>query len=352
MRLGRFGEIGNEKYRGYVQDIHASGAHLLSLIDDLLDLSKVEAGKLELNFTSVNLGDVVDYAVRMLQEQATAARVVLRKSLPPDLPNVVADLRSMRQVMMNLLSNAIKFTDPGGQVVISAQLMAPGELKLRIKDTGIGMAPEKIGQIFNPFVQLDSGLNRNFGGSGLGLAIVKHFCDLQGGEITVNSQLGQGSEFCLRLPAATATPSPSPSPSPPVSALAPAASWEVLLVDDNRTNRTLVAEYLEEEGFTVRTAASGPAALTCLETHRVALALVDVQMPGMDGLELTHLIRTHTDSRIAAMRLVGLTALAMSGDQERCLAAGMNSYLAKPFALSTLSELLRQFQEEDLTDRQ
>jgi CheY-like chemotaxis protein len=123
-------------------------------------------------------------------------------------------------------------------------------------------------------------------------------------------------------------------------------------VDDNRTNRTLVAEYLEEEGFTVRTAASGPAALTCLETHRVALALVDVQMPGMDGLELTRLIRTHADSRIAAMRLVGLTALAMSGDQERCLAAGMNSYLAKPFALSTLSELLRQFQEEDMTDRQ
>ncbi len=123
MRLGRFGEIDNEKYRGYVHDIHQSGTHLLSLINDLLDLSKVEAGKLELNFTSVNLGDVADHALKMLQEQATAARVVLRKSMPADLPNVVADLRSMRQIMLNLVSNAIKFTDPGGQVVISAQVM-------------------------------------------------------------------------------------------------------------------------------------------------------------------------------------------------------------------------------------
>ena len=126
MRLGRFGEIDNEKYRGYVQDIHASGAHLLSLINDLLDLSKVEAGKLELNFTAVSLGDVADYVLKLLQEQATAARVVLRKSMPADLPNVVADLRSMRQALLNLVSNAIKFTDAGGQVVVSAQLMAIG----------------------------------------------------------------------------------------------------------------------------------------------------------------------------------------------------------------------------------
>ena len=118
--MARFGEIDNEKYRGYVNDIHASGSHLLSLINDLLDLSKVEAGKLELNFTAVNLGEVTDHAMKMLQEQATSRARGAAQVLPAELPNVVADLRSMRQIMLNLLSNAIKFTDPGGQVIVSA----------------------------------------------------------------------------------------------------------------------------------------------------------------------------------------------------------------------------------------
>jgi len=199
MRLGRFGEIGNEKYRGYVQDIHASGAHLLSLIDDLLDLSKVEAGKLELNFTSVNLGDVVDYAVRMLQEQATAARVVLRKSLPPDLPNVVADLRSMRQVMMNLLSNAIKFTDPGGQVVISAQLMAPGELKLRIKDTGIGMDSRQLEGALEPFGRVATE-GRDAPGTGLGLPLTKALIEANRASLGLSSEPGKGTLAEITFP--------------------------------------------------------------------------------------------------------------------------------------------------------
>jgi signal transduction histidine kinase len=199
MRLGRFGEIGNDKYRVYVQDIHASGAHLLSLIDDLLDLSKVEAGKLELNFTSVNLGDVVDYAVRMLQEQATAARVVLRKSLPPDLPNVVADLRSMRQVMMNLLSNAIKFTDPGGQVVISAQLMAPGELKLRIKDTGIGMDSRQLEGALEPFGRVATE-GRDAPGTGLGLPLTKALIEANRASLGLSSEPGKGTLAEITFP--------------------------------------------------------------------------------------------------------------------------------------------------------
>ena len=172
MRLGRFGEIGNEKYRGYVQDIHASGAHLLSLIDDLLDLSKVEAGKLELNFTAVNLGEVAEHAMKLLAEQATAARVVMRKSFPADLPNVVADLRSMRQVMLNLLSNAIKFTDAGGQVVISAQLLGSGELKLRVKDSGIGMDEDQLRNALEPFRRVVTE-GREVKGTGLGLPLTK-----------------------------------------------------------------------------------------------------------------------------------------------------------------------------------
>ncbi len=192
MRLGRFGEIENEKYRGYVQDIHASGSHLLSLINDLLDLSKVEAGKLELNFTAVNLNDVTEHVLKMMQEQATAARVVLRKSLPPELPNVVADLRSMRQIMLNLVSNAIKFTDPGGQVVISAQVVPSGQLKLRVKDTGIGMNPAQLRGALEPFGRVATE-GREVQGTGLGLPLTKALVDANRAGFELTSEPRKGT---------------------------------------------------------------------------------------------------------------------------------------------------------------
>ncbi|MFN4141954.1 PAS domain-containing protein [Aestuariivirga sp.] len=199
MRLGRFGEIDNEKYRGYVQDIHASGAHLLSLINDLLDLSKVEAGKLELNFTAVNLGDVADHAMKMLQEQATAARVVLRKSLPAELPNVVADLRSMRQIMLNLVSNAIKFTDAGGQVVISALLAPTGELKLRVKDTGIGMTAEQLRDALEPFRRVATE-GREVQGTGLGLPLTKALVEANRASFDLSSEPRRGTLAEITFP--------------------------------------------------------------------------------------------------------------------------------------------------------
>ena len=139
MRPERFGEIANPKYLGYANDIHTSGEHLLSLINDLLDLSKVEAGKLELNFTSVNLGELAEHCLKIMEEQARGKRVILRRSFPPGLPNVVADLRSMKQILLNLISNAVKFTSAGGQVIVSGQTNTAGEFVLRVKDTGIGM---------------------------------------------------------------------------------------------------------------------------------------------------------------------------------------------------------------------
>ena len=199
MRLGRFGEIDNEKYRGYVQDIHASGAHLLSLIDDLLDLSKVEAGRLELNFTSVNLGDVAEHAMKLLAEQATQARVVLRKSFPAGLPNVVADLRSMRQIMLNLLSNAIKFTDPGGQVVISAQLMGAGELKLRVKDSGIGMDEDQLRNALEPFRRVATE-GRAVKGTGLGLPLTKALVEANRASFHLASEPRRGTLAEITFP--------------------------------------------------------------------------------------------------------------------------------------------------------
>jgi PAS domain S-box-containing protein len=199
MRLGRFGEIENEKYRGYVQDIHASGSHLLSLINDLLDLSKVEAGKLELNFTAVNLNDVTDHALKMMQEQATSARVVLRKSLPADLPHVVADLRSMRQIMLNLVSNAIKFTDPGGQVVISAQMTPGGELKLRVKDTGIGMSADQLRGALEPFGRVATA-GRDVQGTGLGLPLTKALTDANRATFELSSEPRKGTLAEITFP--------------------------------------------------------------------------------------------------------------------------------------------------------
>ncbi len=199
MRLERFGEIKNDKYRGYVNDIHSSGGLLLSLINDLLDLSKVEAGQLELNFTAVNLSDTADNAIKMLQEAATGARVVIRKAMPGDLPNVVADQRSMRQIMLNILSNAIKFTDPGGQVIVSAQMNKSGELKLRVKDTGIGMNAEQLRDALEPFKRVVTE-GREVQGTGLGLPLTKALAEANRTKFEISSEPRKGTLIELTFP--------------------------------------------------------------------------------------------------------------------------------------------------------
>lgn len=199
MRMERFGEIQNDKYRGYVNDIHSSGAHLLSLINDLLDLSKVEAGKLELNFTSVALGEVTDHAVKMVQEQATSGRVILRRTFPADLPNVVADYRSMSQIMLNLLTNAIKFTDPGGQVIISAQTTKAGELKLRVKDTGLGMTKAEIKEALEPFRRITTD-GRDVPGTGLGLPLTKALAEANRATFEISSEPRKGTLIEITFP--------------------------------------------------------------------------------------------------------------------------------------------------------
>jgi PAS domain S-box-containing protein len=199
MRLERFGEIKNDKYRGYVNDIHSSGGLLLSLINDLLDLSKVEAGQLELNFTSVNLSDTADSAIKMLQEAATGARVLIRKAMPSQLPNVVADQRSMRQIMLNILSNAIKFTDPGGQVIVSALVNKSGELKLRVKDTGIGMNAEQLRDALEPFKRVITE-GREVQGTGLGLPLTKALAEANRTKFDISSEPRKGTLIELTFP--------------------------------------------------------------------------------------------------------------------------------------------------------
>jgi PAS domain S-box-containing protein len=199
MRMGQFGEIKNEKYRAYINDIHASGGHLLSLINDLLDLSKIESGKMELNFTAVNIADAAEHAMRMVQDQATRGRVLVRKSFPENMPRVVADLRAMRQIMLNLLVNAIKFTDPGGQVIISAQIIKSGELALRIKDTGIGMDGAQLRDALEPFKRVATD-GRDTQGTGLGLPLTKALVEANRAKFDLSSEAGQGTLIEITFP--------------------------------------------------------------------------------------------------------------------------------------------------------
>ncbi len=199
MRSERFGELKNEKYRAYANDIHDSGAHLLSLINDLLDLSKVESGKLELNFTAESISDATEHAVKLLQEDARTARVLMRTAFPPKMPRVVADHRALRQIMLNLLSNAVKYTNAGGQVVISAEMESDGSLSIRVKDTGIGMTEAQLQDALQPFTRVESP-DRARQGTGLGLPLTKALTEANRAKFNMSSAPNQGTTAEIVFP--------------------------------------------------------------------------------------------------------------------------------------------------------
>jgi PAS domain S-box-containing protein len=196
----RFGPIGNERYRDYLRDIHVSGAHLMSLINDLLDLSKIEAGKLELSFESVAVNEVIQECVALMQPQANRERIIIRTSLAADVPNVVADLRSLRQILLNLLSNAIKFTQPGGQVIVSTSLEEKGEVVIRIRDTGIGMSEKDIETALKPFRQLATTGRGRAEGTGLGLPLTKALTEANRATFSIDSAVNQGTLVRITFP--------------------------------------------------------------------------------------------------------------------------------------------------------
>ncbi len=197
----RFGPVGNERYRQYLRDIHSSGGHLISLLNDLLDLSKIEAGKLELTFVSVNLNDLVQQCVAIMQQQANAQRVIIRTSLPPSLPRIVADARSVRQIALNLLSNSIKFTGAGGQVIVSTALSDQHELVLRVRDTGPGMSEKELATALEPFRQLATSARWGSSGTGLGLPITKALAEANHARFCITSQVKDGTLVEVAFPA-------------------------------------------------------------------------------------------------------------------------------------------------------
>ena len=200
MREERFGPIGNERYREYLKDIQTSGAHLISLINDLLDLSKIEAGKLELSFASVDLNDIARQCMAIMQSQANRERIIIRTSLMPELPQVVADVRSIRQIVLNLLTNSIKFTPPGGQVIVSTQLADGGEVLLRVRDTGVGMSEAEIAAALEPFRQLSTAGRSSGTGSGLGLPLTKALTEANRASFSIKSNANGGTLAEISFP--------------------------------------------------------------------------------------------------------------------------------------------------------
>ncbi|MEB3268771.1 MAG: ATP-binding protein, partial [Leptolyngbya sp.] len=262
------------------------------------------------------------------------------------LPALYVDERRVRQVLINLLSNAVKFTPEGGRITL-AVTPAPdpigdrGALCLSVIDTGIGISPEDQDRLFQPFVQVDSALNRKYEGTGLGLVLTKRIVELHGGTVTLTSAVGEGSRFTITLPLARAArfcPAPAMAdPSRPAAATPnPGQNPLILLVEDNQATIETIAAYLEVKGYRLMLAHNGHSALDVLQTHTPDLILMDIQMPEMDGFEAIQRVREMPHLR--EVPIIALTALAMTGDRDRCLAAGANEYLSKPVRLKQLNE--------------
>ena len=335
-----FGDI-NDKQRKALETVERSGTHLLALINDILDVAKIESGQIELDCSPTSISYLCESSLAFIRQQALKKSIHLRLDVPCHLSPIILDERRIRQVLLNLLNNAVKFTLEGGEIrltvteLVSQSREELSELCFAVQDTGIGISPENIQKLFQPFVQIDSALNRQYEGTGLGLALVKRIVELHQGNVALTSEVGVGSCFSFTLPYRTAIASDSGSPSPTPSQLNsvsnPATSAVILVAEDNEASLNTLASYLTAKGYQLLLAKNGVEAVKLAISERPDIILMDIQMPGMDGLEATHLIRQNPD--LERVPILALTALAMEGDRDRCLAAGASDYLTKPVKL-------------------
>jgi CheY-like chemotaxis protein len=250
----------------------------------------------------------------------------------------VADERKLKQILVNLLSNAVKFTPASGQLGLDVDV-AGDSLRFAVWDTGIGIRGEDLARIFKPFVQLDSKLAREYSGTGLGLSLAHRLAEMHGGTIAVTSDVGSGSRFTVTIPSGRAVAPPAPpSAAPAPSSVAAPARCRILLAEDNDASARIVIDYLKTRGFDVSHVTDGAAAIQAAATWHADLILMDVQMPGVDGLDATRSIRQTPAGR--HLPIIALTAMAMTGDRARCLAAGATDYVTKPVSLKQLVELI------------
>ena len=334
--------------REYLATVRHCADALLGIIDDVLDFSKIEAGKKVIDRAPFDLHKCLEETIKALAVRAREKKIGLRLDFDPSVPGVVlGDQGRLRQVVVNLVGNAIKFTSSGEVVLeVSPEKSNLAQVHFAIRDTGIGIAPDRQSVIFEAFSQADGSTTRQFGGTGLGLMISARLVEAMQGKLWVVSKLGSGSCFhftaCLeRAPDGLeaprlAAPSLPHAPNP--------FAWTILLAEDNVVNQRVAVHLLEKEGHRVVVAANGKEAVVAWRRQSFDLILMDVQMPEMDGFEATSEIRR--SERGSHITIVALTAHAMPGDRERCLAAGMDNYLAKPISKTDLMEILTRLNAE------
>ena len=338
----------------YARNIHNAAGSLLDIINDVLDVSRIEAGHLELARAPFAPRSLVARVRAMLLPLAEAKGLALQTQVGGAVPaTLLGDEGRIRQILVNLAGNAIKFTEHG-RVAIDVCCEPDGagdlvRLRILVTDSGVGIAAEKLATLFKPFVQVDNSDTRRHGGTGLGLYIVRELAQRMGGDVAVRSTPAAGSTFevTLRLDVAAAAavsaqpPSSAPAPAMEVPAAGARAGLSVLLVEDNEINRMVASAVLEGAGHQVREAADGAQAVALHAVQAFDCVLMDCQMPVMDGLEATRRIRAHESSHGGRRTpIVALTANTMEGDRERCLAAGMDDFLSKPYASAALLEML------------
>ena len=322
-----------EQQRRYVETIRISGDTLTELIGDILDLARIEAGRVELAPSEVALRPFLDDALRVLEPQARKKGLTLEGSLSAQLPErVLADPRCLRQVLLNLGGNAVKFTERG-RVSIALGVRPdgdPGWWRITVTDTGVGIAPDQHRRIFESFTQVDLGDVRRDGGSGLGLAICGHLVAMMGGELDLSSEEGSGATFWVDLPLERAEADGLPGDRA-FDADAPLAPLHLLLVDDSEIVRRVICGLLGGHGHTIDEAPDGLTALERLATTRFDAVVLDVQLPGLDGIELTRRLRAGSEGVLDPLvPVLGVTAMADATTRKACLDAGMNEVLTKP----------------------
>ncbi|MEM7349370.1 MAG: response regulator [Acidobacteriota bacterium] len=332
----------------HVETIRASGDSVLALINDILDFSKIEAGRMELEEQPFDLRDCLAGPVDLMAADAEDKGLAVTYSIDPSCPpTVVGDVTRVWQILVNLLSNAIKFTDQG-EVTINARCRPTDsqrlELLFTVHDTGIGIAPDKLQTIFRSFTQADASTARRFGGTGLGLAISRRLCELMGGSMWVESRPALGSTFFFTVQVRQADPTHAAEARPARSkksidhTLGRRLPLRILVAEDNVVNQKVALLLLQRMGYRADLAADGEEVLECLARQRYDVVLMDVQMPGLDGLEATRRIRRRWPN--PRPRIIAMTAAVMAEDRKRCFAAGMDDFVSKPVRIDELQEAL------------
>ena len=334
-------EFGQDDLIEPLRRIHGAGNHLLHLINEILDLSKIEAGRLELHFEEVDLASLLGEVAATARPLADKNGNRLEVRCPDGLGSTVTDLTRLRQIILNLLSNACKFTEHGEVTLEAARATRDGRewLTFTVRDTGIGMTPEQMGRVFEEFGQADSATTRKYGGTGLGLAISRRLCQLMNGDISVESAPGTGSSFSVGLPGSAAATLPTRDHSAPVGAATEGRGRnQVLVIDDEETVRDLMRRFLVREGFDVVTAGDGDEGLELARQLRPSLITLDVLMPKRDGWSVLQQLKS--DPELSAIPILMLTIL---DDRSRGYALGAAEYMTKPLDRGRLRALLEKY---------